>query len=46
MAALVIFIAIVAILAVLDVAAVRHGVDSRDGSVDRRRPVSPTGIAV
>jgi len=35
---------IVAILSVLSVMSLIYGVDSRDGSVDPRRPIYPVGL--
>jgi hypothetical protein len=36
---------ILAILAVLSVMSLSYGVDSRDGSVDPRRPFHPVGLS-
>lgn len=35
---------IVTVLTVLSVVALVYGVDSRDGSVDARRPIHPVGL--
>jgi nitrogen fixation-related uncharacterized protein len=42
--AIIVFIAPIVILALLGLAALRWGVDSRDASTDPRRPSSPIGL--
>ena len=44
LAGLAVFLLPVAALAIFGLAAIRWGVDSRDGSSDPRRPHRPTGI--
>jgi hypothetical protein len=45
LAGLLVFLLPVATLAAFAVAALRWGVDSRDGSSDSRQPLRPTGIS-